>query len=130
MICTHDCDLHLQQMLDRMCDESLRLALPGVAVVGFLHPDQGLRSFARVRGALIGDDANFLAIAYTKLAEMCDTGCPSGSGIRPAYRGEFAYVGGSLITATHGIYLAAFSGATSEEDLAISLYGLQVVAMR
>jgi len=127
MLTTHDGELHLQQILSRMCDESLRLALPGVAVVGFFHANHGLRSLARVRGAMIGDNANFLAIAYSKLAEMCDTGHPSGSGSRVAYIGELAYVGGSLVVTEHGTYLAAFSGATSEEDLAIALHGLHVV---
>ena len=68
--------------------------------------------------------ANYLAIAVSKVAESLETGQPSGSGVRPARKGEFGYRG-SLPQERNGLRLVvAFSGGTEEEDSLISQAGL------
>jgi hypothetical protein len=67
---------------------------------------------------------NFIAIAYSKAAEMADTKLNSGSKVRPAYQGEFGYEGGVIKKLPSGYFLAVFSGATSEQDLEIAKVGM------
>ena len=68
---------------------------------------------------------NFIAIAYSKAAEMADTKLTSGSKVRPAYKGEFGFQGGEIIKTTMGYVLAVFSGATGEQDFEISQAGIK-----
>ena len=124
----------LQQILERMRSKALEMNLQGVAVAAQYGTDgnqnKQLVSQAVDCGKMTAHQWNFLAVAYSKVSEMCDTLQDSGSKVRPAYHGEFGFVGGAIVPAKEGHYIAAFSGAKGEEDLAISRYGLEIVSGR
>ena len=67
---------------------------------------------------------NFIAVAYSKAAEMADTKEDSGGGARAVYQGEFGYPGGVIAARDGGYVLAVFSGATGEQDTEISRAGM------
>jgi hypothetical protein len=69
---------------------------------------------------------NFLAIAYSKAAEMADTKMNSGSNVRPPFQGEFGYPGGMILPVQSGFILTVFSGATGEQDFEIAKVGMNV----
>ncbi len=70
------------------------------------------------------NSANFLAIAYSKAAEMVDTYKDSGSGAREILHGEFGYQGGIIKKVKAGYVLAVFSGASGEQDAEIANAGV------
>lgn len=112
------------------------LNIKGVAVVAYCEGDSvtSWSSKMRVVGAMkrapsdTHPGSNFIAIAYSKAAEMADTLKASGSGARPAMKGEFGYQGGLVMRGKAGYLIAAFSGAKSEEDVKVSQAGLDVMA--
>jgi len=71
--------------------------------------------------------SNFLAIAYTKAAEMASTQKDSGSQIRPPMAGETGWKGGVVARGKSGLFIAAFSGGPSEDDVKVSRAGLKVL---
>jgi hypothetical protein len=111
------------------------LNIKGVAVVACFEGGvvTGWCSKMLVVGALKRPPAephpgtNFLAVAYSKLAEMADTLQASGSGARPPLKGEFGYQGGLVVRGRSGYLLAAFSGAKAEDDVKVSQAGLDVM---
>ena len=70
-----------------------------------------------VAGALTTESANYLAIAYSKAAEMADKKNNSGSRDREPLHGEFGPMGGVIMKVKSGYILAVFSGTTGEQDL-------------
>ena len=70
------------------------------------------------------EKANFLAIAYSKAAEMADTLKNSGNKERAAIAGEFGYMGGVIKKVNAGYILAVFSGASGEQDVELATEGL------
>jgi hypothetical protein len=74
-------------------------------------------------------ETNVLAIVYTKAAEMADTLKDSGTSApaRTMKRGENGYKGGVIRKVPGGYVLAAFSGGKSEDDVAISQVGLEIL---
>jgi hypothetical protein len=129
---------------DEVADEALRamkqraeeLNIKGVAVVASSEGDrvQSWSSKMLVVGALkkgpSRDDPgmNFLAIVYSKAAEMADTLQASGSGVRPPLKGEFGWPGGLITRGKTGYLIAAFSGGSSEDDVKVSQAGLDILA--
>ena len=67
---------------------------------------------------------NFIAVAYSKAAEMADTKIDSGSKVRPVYQGEFGYQGGAIKKIQSGFVVTVFSGATGEQDFEIATVGM------
>jgi hypothetical protein len=102
------------------------LEIVGVALVAFVPGvnTTGWVSKMKVVDAIGDDEANFLAIAYTKAAEMVMTYQDSGSEVRPPLRGEFAYKGGVIRKVRSGYVLATFSGAHWTKDLKVSQTGV------
>ena len=72
--------------------------------------------------------SNFLAIAYTKAAEMASTQKDSGSRVRPPMKGETGWKGGVVTRGKSGLLIAAFSGGPSEDDVKVSRAGLAVLS--
>jgi hypothetical protein len=98
----------------------------GVAVVAYVPGENtaGWISKMKVVNAIGDDEANFLAIAYSKASEMVLTHQNSGSEARPMLRGEFAYKGGVIRKFRSGYILATFSGAHWMLDLKVSEVGI------
>jgi len=118
--------------LDAMEEHAQRLGIPGVAVLLY-RPDtqvKDLCSFMRIVGAIntIAADKtgyNFIALAYSKLAESIETGKPSGTPTRPLLVGEYGYQGSAVASVKNGIVIASFSGKTTGDvDFEIAKAGL------
>ncbi|XOV91956.1 MAG: hypothetical protein ACFHWX_17325 [Bacteroidota bacterium] len=101
-------------------------SITGVAIVAYIPGDvtKSWTSKMRVVGSMIKGTSNLIAIAHSKAAEMADTFQNSGGGIREPLKGEFGYQGGVIEKVEGGYVLAVFSGATGEQDLAVSNEGL------
>jgi hypothetical protein len=122
-------------MIAAMEKHALSLRVRGVIVVGMMD-EPGTSWVTRMKSVgKIKDVAehpeqqeypghNYIAIAYSKAAEMADTKLNSGSGVRPVYQGEFGYPGGAILKVRSGYVVAVFSGATGEQDFEIANAGL------
>jgi hypothetical protein len=118
----------LSKMINRMQEHSSSMNVTkGVAVSAWWDKKEYLISQGKVCGSLTDDYCNFMAIAYAKLTEMCNTLQNSGSQERKLLAGEQGWVGGAIKNVNDIYYIAAFSGATSEDDLVISQFGLEAV---
>ncbi len=115
-------DAALSEM-EKKADE---INIVGVAVVAFVPGDNTTSwvSKMKVVNAVGDDEANFLAIAYSKASEMVLTHQDSGSESQPMLRGEFAYKGGVIRKVRSGYILATFSGAHWTLDLQVSESGM------
>ncbi len=118
---------YAEEALDVIEGGAEKQSIIGVANVAYIPGDvtKSWTSKMRVVGAsLTKGNSNLIAIAHSKAAEMADTFQNSGSGIREPLKGEFGYPGGAIEKVEGGYVLAAFSGATGEQDLAVSKEGL------
>ena len=97
--------------LSVMVEAASKMSVQGVAVVAFIPRDShdSWISKMKVAGALTDRGANFLAVAYSKAAEMADTHRNSGSRDGEPLHGEFGYQGGVLGEVSVGYILAVFS---------------------
>jgi len=119
--------------LNAMEAHANKIGIPGVAV--FLYTEEeaakDLCSVMRIVGAskTIAEDQsgyNFVALAYSKLAESLETGTDSGNITRPLIVGEFGYQGSAVARLKGGLAIASFSGKTTGDvDLEISKAGMK-----
>ena len=114
------------EVLQIMKQEALRLNIKGVGIVCFIpgNETQSWVSKMIVVGATGNEGYNFIAIANSKASEMAETLQNSGSKVRKVKVGEFDYIGGAIKKIESGYILATFSGASGEDDLAVSQKGL------
>jgi len=117
---------HGNQCLDIMKQAAQEMGVKGVAVIAYIPGENSSEwiSKMKVAGALSNASASFLAIAYSKAAEMADTFKDSGSGTREPLHGEFGYQGGIIRKVESGYILAVFSGASGEQDAEIATGGV------
>ena len=103
-----------------------KMSVHGVAMLAYIPGDttKSWISKMKVVGVLENGKANYLAIAYSKAAEMADTYKDSGSGVREPLFGEFGYQGGILKKVHSGYILSVFSGATGEQDVELAKQGI------
>jgi hypothetical protein len=120
------------QALDAMRVHATEMKVSGAAVV--IHIAGDATTAWESRMVVVGSfmpkgETNVLAIAYTKAAEMADTLKDSGTSTpgRPVKRGENGWKGGVIRKVPGGYVLAAFSGGKSEDDVAISREGLEIL---
>lgn len=110
------------EALQMMKQEALRMNIKGVGLVCFIPGDQTQSWISKmiIAGATGNEGYNFIAIAYSKASEMAETLQNSGSKVRPVKVGEFDYIGGIIKKIDSGYLLSTFSGASGEDDLAVS----------
>jgi hypothetical protein len=60
---------------------------------------------------------NYLAVAFSKIAEMMSTGKNSGELKRKSKKGELGYRGGITWQTENFVFYLAFSGGTEKQDL-------------
>ena len=103
-----------------------KMEVKGVAIVVFIPGDvtKSWISKMKVVGALSNDGANYLAIAYSKAAEMAETYKNSSTSSREPKHGEYGYPGGIIKKVKSGYILTAFSGATGEQDAEAATEGI------
>jgi uncharacterized protein GlcG (DUF336 family) len=123
------------KMITEMENHARKLEVKGVIVVARMD-DAGLSWISQMKAvdtmkAIPENPAkeaypgtNFIAVAYSKAAEMADTKLDSGSKVRPPYQGEFGYQGGMVKKIQSGFILTVFSGATGEQDFEIAKAGM------
>lgn len=120
-------------VLNAMEAHANRIGIPGVAVFLFAENDnvKDLCSIMRIVGAskTIAEDQsgyNFIALAYSKLAESLETGTDSGNITRPLIVGEYGYQGSTAARMKSGLVIASFSGKTTGDvDLEIAKSGIK-----
>ena len=117
---------HAEDCLIVMEQAALKMQVKGVAVVAFIPGDTTFTwtSKMKVVGAMTNESSNYLAVAYSKMGEMAETFKDSGSGVREPKKGEFGWQGGTIKKVKAGYILAAFSGASGQQDFDIASEGL------
>jgi hypothetical protein len=118
---------HGDSSLALMEEAAREMSVKGVALIAFIPGDSTTKWVSKmsVVGALKNNSANYLAIAYSKAAEMADLYKDSGSKTREPLHGEFGYQGGIIKKVDSGYILAVFSGASGEQDTEISNVGVE-----
>lgn len=74
-----------------------------------------------------GTGYNYIALAYSKVAESIETGISSGNIIESLVTGEFGYKGSAIAKINNNVFITAFSGSDGETDFKIAKYGLSKV---
>jgi hypothetical protein len=123
---------HADECLIQIENAAKEISITGVAVVSFI-PDEVTESWIskmKVVGKLADDKSNLCAIAYSKSSEMAVTLKDSGDSTRKSIDGELGYQGGAIIKVKYGYLLAAFSGATGQQDYDVSKIGLEWFAQK
>ncbi len=117
---------HADECLTVMEQAALKMQVKGVAVVAFIPGDttSTWTSKMKVVGTMTNESSNYLAVAYSKMGEMAETFKDSGSGVREPKTGEFGWQGGTIKKVKAGYILAAFSGASGQQDFDIASEGL------
>lgn len=113
---------HADEALALMKQEALTMDIKGVGLVCYI-PGKETQSWISkmiVVKTTGSPRQNYIAVAHSKAAEMAETLMNSGSKVREAKSGEFGYIGGAIKKIDSGYLLASFSGATGEQDLAVS----------
>ncbi|WP_111309310.1 hypothetical protein [Confluentibacter sediminis] len=112
--------------LQLMKQEALNMNIKGVGLVYYIPGEQTQSWISKmlVVGATGNEGYNFIAIANSKAGEMAETLKNSGSKVRKVKVGEFDYIGGAIKKISSGYLLATFSGASGEQDFAVSNKGL------
>ena len=107
-------------------------SISGVAVISFIPDDvtESWISKMKVVGKLADANSNLCAIAYSKASEMAVTLRDSGDSTRKNINGELGYQGGAIIKVKYGYLLAAFSGASGQQDYDVSKLGLEWLARK
>jgi hypothetical protein len=121
-----------QTALTAMKAKAAELKVTGVAVATFAPGDSvdGWTSKMAIVGRMTdpaatdGRGNNMLGIAYDKSAEMARTLVNSGTAPCKAMVAEFCWQGGATEKVNGGRLIVAFSGATGEQDFAVSQAGL------
>ena len=117
---------HADECLEIMDQAAQEMSVIGAAVIAYI-PGETTASWIskmKVVGTLDNGSANFLAIAYSKAAEMAETYKISGTADREPMHGEFGYQGGVIKKTDDGYLLTVFSGASGEQDAEIAGKGL------
>lgn len=123
---------HADECLSIMAESAKGMAIQGVAVVAYIPGEKtsSWTSKMTVVGALSNEKSNYLAIAYSKAAEMAETFKNSSTALRKPLFGEFGYKGGMIQKVKSGYILTVFSGATGEQDAEVATKGLEWLAKK
>lgn len=118
---------HADKCLSLMEQLAQKIQVNGVGIIAYIPGDTATTWISKMKvvGAMGNESSNYLAVAYSKAAEMAETFQNSGSGIRDPKLGEFGWMGGLIQKVEGGYILAAFSGATGEQDVEVATAGLK-----
>ena len=115
--------------LDDMKAKAIEMGIEGVATASVLNNGETVDWIGEMRVVGTPLDTkggyNLVAVAWSKCGEEIATGADSGNPNHKTMTGELGYAGGAY-DEYEGCKMAfAFSGATSEEDLVVSKYGIE-----
>lgn len=121
---------HADKALAIIEEEAKKIDIKGTAVIAFFPGEKAemWTSKMKVVGFFTNDNSNTLGVAYSKMAEMADTFKDSGSNSRKVLTGEYGWQGGAIKKVESGYIMAAFSGASGEQDYAVATAGLNYLA--
>ena len=124
-----DFDHVATQALQVMKQRAEELKANGAGIVAYIPGDMTTTWSSRmvVVGSFTKNNNNVLGIVYAKASEMADTLQDSGSGVRAKLNGENGWKGGVIRKVPGGYLIAAFSGAKSEDDVAFSTAGMEIM---
>ena len=115
--------------LEDMKAKAIEMGIEGVATASVLNSGDTVDWIGEMK--VVGsycnrkDGYNLVAVAWSKCGEVIATHADSGDPNHQTITGELGYAGGAY-DEFEGCKLAfAFSGATSEEDLVVSKYGIE-----
>jgi hypothetical protein len=113
---------YADEALALMKQEALTMDIKGVGLVCYIPGNETTSWISKmiVVKTTGSPRQNYIAVAHSKAAEMAETLMNSGSKVRETKSGEFGYIGGAIKKIESGYLLASFSGATGEQDLAVS----------
>ncbi|MBO4807717.1 MAG: hypothetical protein J5537_01655 [Lachnospiraceae bacterium] len=119
----------LVKTLEEMKDKAIEMKIQGVAVASILNKGETVDWIGEMKVVEtpynLKEGWNLVAIAWSKCGEVIATGADSGDPNHKTILGEYGFVGGAY-EEYKGYKLAfAFSGALSEEDLAVAKYGIE-----
>ena len=119
----------LVNVLEDMKNKALEMKIQGVAVASVLPEGETVDWIGEMKVVEtpynFKEGWNLVAIAWSKCGEVIATGADSGDPNHKTILGEYGFVGGAY-EEYKGIKMAfAFSGALSEEDLAVAKYGIE-----
>ena len=119
----------LVNVLEDMKNKALEMKIQGVAVASVLPEGETVDWIGEMKVVEtpynLKEGWNLVAIAWSKCGEVIATGADSGDPNHKTILGEYGFVGGAY-EEYKGIKMAfAFSGALSEEDLAVAKYGIE-----
>ena len=123
---------HANECLIQMEKAAKKESFTGVAVVSFIPNDltESWISKMKVVGKIADARSNLCAIAYSKASEMAVTLKDSGDSTRKTIDGELGYQGGAIVKVKYGYLLAAFSGASGQQDYDVSKLSLEWLARK
>lgn len=123
---------NVDECLTLMSEAAKKESVSGVAILAFIPGEitESWISKMKVVGKLADDKSNLLAIAYAKSSEMAVTLKNSGDSSRKIINGELGYKGGAIVKVKSGYLVAAFSGASGQQDFDISKIGLEWLAKK
>ena len=120
---------NLIKALEDMKDKAVAMGITGVAAAAVLNRGETVDWIGGMKVVetpyKMKEGWNLVGIAWAKCGEVIATQADSGDPNHTKILGEYGFVGGAW-DEYEGIRLAfAFSGARSEEDLAVAKYGIE-----
>ena len=117
--------------LEEMKNKALEMKIQGVATAAVLNQGETVDWIGEMEVVEtpynLKNGWNLVAIAWSKCGEVIATQADSGNPEHKTIMGELGFVGGAY-EEYNGYKMAfAFSGALSEEDLAVAKYGIEVM---
>ena len=117
--------------LEEMKNKALEMKIQGVATAAVLNKGETVDWIGEMKVVEtpynLKNGWNLVAIAWSKCGEVIATEADSGNPEHKTIMGELGFVGGAY-EEYNGYKMAfAFSGALSEEDLAVAKYGIEVM---
>ena len=118
----------LVSVLEDMKSMALDMGIQGVGVASVLNRGEDTDWIGEMKVVEtpfnLKEGWNLVAIAWSKCGEAMATEADSGNPDHKTIQGEFGFVGGAFEEYDGYKMAFAFSGALSEEDLAVAKYGI------
>ncbi len=117
---------HADHCLERITKKARELDIIGAAAIAFIPGERSESWISKMSSVdkIASEKANYLAVAYSKLAEMAVTLRDSGEPTRKSILGEHGFIGGAIYQVPGGYIVGAFSGGSGEADLEAARTGL------
>ena len=124
----------LIETLEEMKAKALEMGIQGVATGALLNKGETVDWIGEMKivetPCNMKEGWNLVAIAWSKCAEAIATEADSGDPNHKTILGEYGFMGGAFEKYKGCKLSFAFSGASSEDDLAVAKYGVDRMKIR